>query len=313
MSLNSSIDRTFYLENIVFGDINRVEEFQIDPGGKGINVARMVHILGGKSIGISFLGGKNGTLIKNLLEKENIKLIFIRTKGETRNIFNFIEKKTGKILRINEKGPKILRKEKNSLFNLLGKINFSNQDIFSISGSLPQGMEKTTYKKIIKKLKKKICFIALDSDGEPLKEGIKAKPFLIKPNLWELERLVEGKIDSLTKLKNTCEKLLNFGISIILLTLGEKGAVLFSKGKKVYAKPPKVKLESDVGCGDAFLAGFLYKFSQKEKLEKCLKFAVASGTAKAMKKGTSMPTKNEVLKLVKKVKFLPLEVLNNIF
>ncbi len=304
ISLNSSLDRTYYLENILFGDINRVKEVRIDPGGKGINVARMVKILGGDTVALSFFGGQNGRLIRNLLRKEGVKFRWIETKDETRNIFNFIGEKDKKILRINEKGPKISKDEEASFYSLLDRIGFKKNDIVAISGSLPQNLKVNTYRRIIEKLKSKTEFIALDADGNLLREGIKASPFLIKPNLWELERAVGENINSWDKFKRVCENIIKKGVSVILLTLGEKGAVLFSSDKILYGKPPKVKLESDVGCGDAFLAGFLFKFAEKEKVEECLKFAIACGAGKASEKGTKMPDKSKVLKLVGKVRIL---------
>ena len=279
-----------------------MKEIQLDPGGKGLNVARMVHNLGGTSVGLTFFGGENGKVLRKLLSKEGVKYLYVETRGETRNIFNFIEKKSGKVLRINEKGPEIFKREETQFFSLLSNLKLHSCDIVCISGSLPPALEENTYRHIIEKIKRKTSFVVLDSDGEPLKEGIKARPFLIKPNMYELERVVGEKIRSYRKLKNVCAGLIDSGISLILLTLGEKGALLFSKKEVLYGTPPEVKLKSDVGCGDAFLAGFLYNFSSGLNLKECLKFAVACGTAKATKPGTSMPAKQEVLRILKKVK-----------
>ena len=303
ISFNPSLDRTFYLKKLVFEDINRICESRIDPGGKAVNVAHMIKNLGGNAGVFCFLGGQTGELLQHLLKEHGIRFHCVDIQGETRNIFNFVEKKSGRILRINEQGPEILRAEEKTLYSLLARAHISSADFVVISGSVPPGMPADTYRKITNKSMKYTKYVVIDADGEDLKWGIKAKPFLIKPNLWEIERATGEKIRSLRKAKTICSKLIiENGINIILLTLGEKGALLFSKESFFYAAAPDVELESNVGCGDAFLGGFLYRFSGRKDLKECLRFAVACGAAKAGRKGTIMPGENEILPLLKKIK-----------
>lgn len=305
ISANSSLDHTYYLRSLVFEDINRVTHGRVDPGGKGVNVARMVHNLGGQTSVITFLGGENGRLIADLLDQEGVRFIPVATRGETRNIFNFIEQKTGRILRVNEPGPRISSKERHELFSTLKRLDVTDRSIFSLSGSLPLGLDTDTYRTIITQIKRRTALVALDSDGEVLREGVKARPFLIKPNRWELERAAGTKISSFRRLKEICAQLIAGGISYILLTLGRKGAFLFSRDELLYGIGPGVKPVSEVGCGDAFLAGFLHAFSKGRKAADCLRLALACGTAKAKKAGTSMPSGEEVRMLEKSVRILP--------
>jgi len=300
LTLNPSIDYSFYIPFIRFDDINRIVKSRVDPGGKGINISRMLSKLGDKSISITFLTDRDN-IYKNLLEKEGIKPFYIKIKGRIRNIYNFISD-DGKILRFNEKGPKIFRKEKEIFFREIKSLNFKKGDIFVISGSLPDGFERKTYRKIVEIVKKSDVVTFIDADGEILKEAIKGIPYIIKPNLWELERATEEKIKDGKKLIGVVNSLFDKNIGIIILTLGEKGAIIFDRKKILYGRAEKVKVKSTVGCGDAFIAGFLYNFKRGEKMSECLSLAVACGTAKAKEEGTKMPEKEDVLKIMKKVK-----------
>ncbi|MCM8760461.1 MAG: PfkB family carbohydrate kinase, partial [Candidatus Omnitrophica bacterium] len=135
LSFNSSVDHTFYISSIKFDDINRIEKSRVDAGGKGLNVARMLNILGYSCQTLTFLGGPNGTILKKLLEDEKISFKYVPIKENIRSIFNFIVGK--KVLRINEKGPFISKKEKDAFLNLIYSLNLSKGDIVSISGSIP--------------------------------------------------------------------------------------------------------------------------------------------------------------------------------
>ncbi len=301
ISLNSSIDYSFYLSaDIVYDDINRIKESRIDAGGKGLNVARMLTELGCSCTALTFIGGETGEKLKLLLESEGVQYLYVNTKGSVRNVYNFFSK--GRVLRFNETGSHISCTEKKNFFALFDNIHFRTGDILLISGSLPPGVEKDIYRKIIEAGKKKGLYTVLDTDGEALSEGIKALPDVIKPNIWEIERIAGQRISSSSVLSEVLEDLVKKGISTVALTLGDKGALFFSREYLLYASVPQVKVESTVGCGDAFIGGFLYGLYKKKSACECLKWAAASGTAKATMKGTLMPGKKEIRKIIEKVK-----------
>ncbi|MCM8757243.1 MAG: 1-phosphofructokinase family hexose kinase [Candidatus Omnitrophica bacterium] len=311
VSLNTSLDRTFYTEKIVFGDINRITTGRLDAGGKGLNVARMLHRLGNKVEIVVCLGGDNGKVVARLATGEGLVLRPITTQGETRNIFNFIETCSGRILRINEPGPVFSKREKENLFRKLNSLPLGSSDILVLSGSLPPGLPEDTYQRIINQIKSKTTFITLDADGQVLKKGVQAGPWLIKPNLWELARLLGGKVTSLNQLVRYGYRLMKrTGLKLILLTLGQFGALSLSSQHLFWAKPPRVKPISEVGCGDAFLAGFLHGYKRNWALEECLMFAVACGTAKVLCPGTGMPSLKQVFSLKKQVTMGQPEKLN---
>lgn len=297
--LNPSIDYSFYIEKIVFDDVNRIKKSRVDIGGKGINISKMLKNLGENSTVITLIGGENGDKLKAFLKDKKIKYRFFKVEGNIRNIFNFFTDK--ETLRFNEAGPEIKREERERFFELVENIKFKNGDIVVMSGSIPPKFGKNTYRKIIEKVKEKGVISVVDADGEVLRESIKGIPEIIKANLWEIERAMETKIKNFQSLKDCVLRLIEKGIKIVIITFGEKGATLFTKNKFFYCKVPKIKLKSSVGCGDAFLAGFLYRYSKGNCLPECLKFACACGTSKATEEGTRMPDKRKVEGIYKKM------------
>jgi len=301
-SLNSCLDRTFSLHRILFDDINRVEAAQIDAGGKGNNVAVMAGKLGSDARVISLLGGQNGAVVGRMLRAEGIRVVTVRTREETRAIYNFVETATGRMVRINEKGPAVSPAEQATFFRVFARTPFSPGDFAVLSGSLPPGMRPDTYDLIIRNLNARKVLTVLDADNELFKRGIAARPFLIKPNLWELERAAGRRIRTSRQVMNTCRSFLDRGIGALLLTLGGSGAVLFSREGIWRAWHPPVHTACTVGCGDAFLAGFLHTTAKGEPPSACLAYAVACGTAKACLPGTGMPDKKEVERARKKIR-----------
>lgn len=300
ISLNPSIDCTFYLPEIVFDDINRIQKSRVDAGGKGLNVARMLTSLNCKTVALVFLGGDNGEALKKLLLDEKVEYKYVSTEGNVRKVFNFVSGKT--VLRFNEKGPSISFSEKKLFFALFEDTPFKKGDVVVASGSLPPGMGPSVYGDIVKKVKEKGACAVLDTDGQALSAGVKAAPDMIKPNFWELQRIAGHKIGSAGVLKNVAGSLEKKGIKTVLLTLGAHGAMLFSRGKAVCARVPKVEVLSTVGCGDVFLAGFLYGISASKSEREALKFAAAAGTAKVQTEGTSMPRFADIVKMAEKVR-----------
>ncbi|HOJ30471.1 MAG TPA: PfkB family carbohydrate kinase [bacterium] len=191
-------------------------------------------------------------------------------------------------------------------------IDFTHAKWILISGSIPPGIPENFYAKLINKIRRrgKNTFIGLDTDGKFLEYGIREKPDLIKPNIWELERLMAKKILNFEHLLKAGQKLLNSGIPFIIVTMGNKGAAGFSKNGFFYAKGPIINNPGSVGCGDALLAGFVLSFSKTGNFKQSLRFAVASGTAKAARPFTDFPCPGEVKKILKKTSICGLDDLD---
>lgn len=312
LSLNPALDKTLIINDLIYEEVNLVQEVYLDAAGKGINVSKAIKNLGGKSIALGFLGGQTGELIKELLKKDSINHKFITIPGETRTNLTIFDSSTKKTIKINEKGPLITPVEIKLLFDQLAQL-YPKPSYFIISGSLPPGVSSNIYQEIVTFFQKQRVKVILDSDKEALKDGVKSAPFLIKPNLSELNRLTGVKASSWKEIVKSVQGILKLGVKIIVVTLGEKGALLISKDLFLKVTPPKVPVRGTIGVGDAFLAGLVLKLSRRSSLEEALKFACACGSASVSLSGTQVCTKNEAEALLKKIKLEKLPQLNFLF
>ncbi len=302
LCLNPSLDKSVIIKKILFDDINRIARFQEDPGGKGINVSRVISFLGGATLALGFSGGTTGKRIEELLSKKKVRFSFTKIKKETRLILNIFEERTKKTIRLNEQGPKVKKEDIKKLLSFIFSLPYQKNDYFVCSGSPTKGISSDIYQKIIKKLNKIGVRTVLDSDNKPLELGIKSAPFLIKPNLWELSRLFKKNVQTVHEIILASKNLLKKGIKIVIISLGEKGAILVSKECIFSAIPQQIKVKSTIGSGDALLAGFLFSLTHGKDLKDALKFGVALGTATCLQPGTAICQNSDIPEILKKVK-----------
>ncbi|MCM8788771.1 MAG: hexose kinase [Candidatus Omnitrophica bacterium] len=290
------------MKELKFDDVARIKKKKIAAGGKGFNVARFLIRYGENVKPIGIVGGFNGTTFKKLLTESRISTEYLLDiPVETRENHNFFFE-DGTVLRFNEAGPVIPEKFKSKILNFIVDRDFKSVSWIFFCGSLPPGIPADFYSQAINKIRNKDTriMIGLDSDGYYLKSAVNAIPDLIKPNISELERLMSRKITNMGQLRNAAEKLLESGISFVLVTMGSNGTAGFSREGFFYARGPTIKKAGSVGCGDVFLAGFVLSFSKTGKFKESLRFATASGTAKATKPFTEIPRICEVEKILRK-------------
>jgi 1-phosphofructokinase family hexose kinase len=301
LTLNPSLDLTLRVPNLVFDDSNRVESVRKDPGGKGINVSRVLHELGDPVTTLTFLGGDAGRQFRKLIRRQGMSLETVSTREETRENIIITETENNAQTRLHRKGSRITQKERQRMRRLIEKYA-AETDVLAMGGSLPPGIPEDYYQKLILHLRENKVKCVLDADGEPYRLGVAAEPFLIKPNHFELSRLVGRKIEDKRGMKAAIRQLHEQGISIIIVSLGKEGAVV-SDGKKMYqASPPHVAPGSTVGSGDSLVAGFLFKWRRAESLRESIRYGVAAGTATALTPGTELLRAEDVPTLYKKVK-----------
>jgi len=216
------------------------------------------------------------------------------------------------VLRFNEPGFKVGKSSLQKILKLIVNNDFNSIDWVVLSGSLSPGIPDKFYGTIIEKIHTRTVktFIALDADGTQLKNGVVAKPDLIKPNIWELQRLISRKIRRFDQIKRAGQYFLNNGINFVLITMGENGSLGFSKQGCFYVKVPQVKCLNSVGCGDVFLGGFILKFSETKNFAESLRYAASAGTAKASKFNTDVPGIEDVKKILKKTSIQALDALS---
>jgi len=302
ITLNPAVDKTVEIDNFKVGNVNRVSTQRVDAGGKGINVSKVIKSLGGESKALGLLAGRNGQFIKSYLDSIEIDNKFIFVNGETRTNIKVIDKINGTNTDINEPGTFIpeedLQKVELSIFD-----NLSKDSIVIFSGSVPQGIPKSIYGKWINKAKGLGIKTVLDADGELLKEGIEAGPYMVKPNIHELEKFFNKKLESTEAVIEAAKSLLNYGINEVVVSLGEDGALFINKEEIILAHGLSVQVKSTVGAGDSMVAALAYSMEKGLKLEETVILSVATSAANVMTSGTQPADINEISGLMKDVKF----------
>ncbi len=299
VNLNASVDKRYEMINLNKGSVMRARTVENTPGGKGIHVANVATILDEECLVTGFLGGKTGEFIEERLKSYGIKSDFLKIKGETRECLAII---TDDLMQteILEPGPVIDEKEQVKFREKFNELSES-ANIIVISGSVPQNIKVTFYRDLIEIANKKNKRVLLDTSGKLLDEGIKGKPYFIKPNRDEIESLTGRKIQSTNDAINEIKNFQNEGIEFVVISLGEEGAVV-GFNKKIYkVSVPKVNAINPVGSGDSYVAGIAIGLARNYDIKDVLKLASACGTANAMEKETGSVKKEVVDELINKI------------
>ncbi|MCB2357741.1 PfkB family carbohydrate kinase [Clostridium estertheticum] len=179
----------------------------------------------------------------------------------------------------------------------------NSDDIIILSGSVPSNVDKKIYGNWITKAKQKGAKTILDADGEMLKAGILSGPYLVKPNIDELEGMFNKKIEGVVEIVEIAKKMLGYGIIIVAVSLGSEGAVFVTKECTIYARGLKVDVKSTVGAGDSMVAALAYSLEKNLSFEETVKLSVATGAANAMTEGTKASDIKTIIELEKQVVF----------
>lgn len=294
LTLNPSIDYIVYVKNVQLGELNRMEADFKFPGGKGINVSRILHELMTETIALGFIGGFTGDFIENWLKNEGVNTDFTRVVGDTR--IN-IKLKSDVETEINGIGPKISAEEANALLNKLSQI--SNEDIVVLSGSKPPSLSEDFYHKVAKRTREKGAEFVIDTTSNELKTILPFRPLLVKPNLEELEAIFDIKMNGLDDVITYGKKLLELGAQNVIVSMGGNGALLFTDEDVYQGINPKGTVKNSVGAGDSLIAGFISRYVETKDVVSAFQLGIASGSATAF--SSDLAKRNEILSLVKKV------------
>lgn len=302
VTLNPALDKTVEIPGMALDTVNRITEMRTDPGGKGINVSKVIAKLGGESCAAGILGGESGKMLEKLLENENFTTQFRFVEGQTRTNIKIIDREGHTNTDINEPGLTVTAAELDALLReLLAELRPG--DIVVLAGSLPKGAPQDTYRSWTAACKKAGARVFLDADGALLAEGIKAAPYLIKPNDGELSRLAGKKLETLEELTAEGRKLLERGIERVVISLGGCGALYLRKGSTIYAEGLRVPVGSTVGAGDSVVAALAYAEAQGLSEEEAVRLSTAAGAANVMCSGTQAAEREAVEALLPKVRF----------
>lgn len=294
LTLNPSLDHIVKLDEVKVGETNRSYEDTFYPGGKGINVSRVLTSLGVPNKAYAFMAGFVGEEIRNLLESQGVDTEFIKI-SDGNNRIN-IKLKADIETEINGKGPDIKTFEKVKLLERLYDIG--EGDYLILAGSIPESLGNTFYMDIMEMLKDSKANIIVDTTGESLLNALKYKPMLIKPNKRELEELAGYELNTEEDIIKEAQKLHEKGAKNILVSLGKIGAVLLTDDGKVYKrKAPEGKLVNSVGSGDSMVAGFIYAMVNELPMDEVISYAVAAGSATAFNE--DLATKKDIEEVLK--------------
>ncbi|MDT8718587.1 1-phosphofructokinase [Clostridium sp. 19966] len=303
VTLNPAVDKTIKISDLKIGEVNRIDFSRVDAGGKGINVSKTIKQLGGKSTALGFIGGSNGEFIREHLDSSEIENDFVRIPGETRLNTKIVDIVNNTYTDINENGPQISKEE---LTKIREKISSYMKDgnLIVLSGSLPKGINEDFYKEIILEANEKKCRVILDVDGKKFTEAIKAGPYLIKPNIHELEKAFQVSIESEQELIDVAKEILEYGVEYVVVSRGHEGSIMISKDKVIKAKGIKVKVGSTVGAGDSMVGALALSIEQGQSMEEALRLAAATGTANVTTEGTQSPDISLINKYLEQIELL---------
>lgn len=299
ITLNPSIDRRYIVDNFEKDGIFRAKEIHQTAGGKGINVARVIKLLGEPVLTSGFIGGKSGEFILDELNRLEIKNDFVHIKGETRSCIAILSNDSSQT-EILEPGPEILDEEMNIFLKKYREI-LKKTHIVCVSGSLPKRVPVDFYKDMISEAHRFNVKFILDTSGIGLKEGIKALPYLIKPNKEELENLLNTKLKTEKDIIMGAKSLIEEGIEFIVVSLGEKGAIVLDKNRVLKVGIPKIAAKNPVGSGDSMIAGFAVALEKGFDLEKMIIFGTCCGIANAMDDQSGTVNPRNVYSMMDKV------------
>ncbi len=275
VTLNPAIDRTLVIDGFSAGRVNRVQSFRDNAGGKGINVAIALADFNVQVAAAGLLGDENDNVFQELFRQKQIADYFIRVKGATRIGIKISDPIKQQTTDINFPGLSPSRAEVQSLFRSLAKVQAAKPCWFALGGSVPPKTSSRIYFDLIARLKRQGHKVLLDTSGEPLRQAIPAMPNILKPNLHELEELNGRSLNTDRSVVHAARDLIRSGIELVAVSMGERGACFVSEHEVIFTRPPKVKVDSTVGAGDAMAAGIIAGQLRHESLETCARLATA--------------------------------------
>ncbi len=279
VTMNAAIDRTVAVPNLRLGRRHRSVETRTVPGGKGINVARALGLLGRPVIATGLVGGGNGDRVLKQLGEEGLLTDFIRTAEETRFNLALVDPTTGEQTEVNERGPRVSPEELDAFIERLDYLA-GGASLCVLAGSLPPGIDMEFYARLVEALKRAGLPVLLDSEGEAMSAGMRAGPDMITPNQLEAEELVGHEFESRSEMFSVLSELVEMGPSEAAITLPEGCVAIIGEGQDQRVLEAVIEpLEpiSTVGSGDAFVAGYIAARYDGGSPEECLAYGVACG------------------------------------
>ena len=274
VTLNPAIDRTVVIPNFAAGEVNRVESFRDEAGGKGVNVATALALSGARVAATGLLGSANDMLFRDHFKRHRIQDSFVRIPAETRTGIKVTDPKRAETTDINFPGAVANGRQLCEVERTMKRL-LQPQTWCVLAGSLPPGPDADIYGRWIGGLNRYGRPSLLDTSGKALQLGLDAGPTIVKPNVAELEGLIGQKLRARSAILRAASSLLNSKTKLVVVSMGGDGALFISARESLLAKPPRVKVITTVGAGDAMVAGILFGQLKKSSLAHLAKTATA--------------------------------------
>lgn len=292
VTLSPCLDKTVRTARLDFDSMNRVEGVSLDIGGKGINVSRALCRLGieSRALGFNFSGGEK---IEEMLSGEGIECGFTPCEGTLRTNLKIMETELGRTVEINESNPAVTDERIQELKRSLAE-SARDSGILVLAGSVPKGVGNGIYRELseIARNENPDIRIILDAQGELLLNGLEAKPFMIKPNIFELETAVGRKLTGDGEIISTARQLIEkYGVQVVMVSMGADGAVIVSADEWHKLPAVRVDVKSTQGAGDSMVAGAIAAITEGLPLESILEYAVTAAAGAISQDGTTFCTK----------------------
>lgn len=278
VTLNPARDKTVVIHDFLPGKVNRIVDMREDAGGKGVNVSKVIKSIGGESVATGILGGSAGRYIAASLTEMGIRNDFVFTQAETRTNLKIVDPKNHTNTDINEPGLPVPKRVLTNVYNKLGALCGAG-DIVIFSGRAPAGAPAELIENWSQKLIKRGIRVFLDADSTTLAEGVKAAPYLIKPNDLELMQLVGAELKTPAEFIRAARSVIRIGVRLVAVSMGARGALFVTEKTAYLAQPLNVTVVSTVGAGDAMMAALAYGIDSGKRMIDTYRLAMAASAA----------------------------------
>ncbi len=297
LTMNPTVDLSASVDQVLSEHKLRCWDPLYEPGGGGINVARVIRRLGGESLAFYTQGGYFGQLLQDLLDQELLAAHPVPITGSTRENVIISEENSGRQFRFGMPGPRLEEEEWQNCLDNLSNLD-PPPDFIVASGSLPPGVPNDFYARVARVSQELKSHLVLDASGTPLKQAASEGVFLLKPNMRELGILAGRDIKNEADLIEVAQDLIGAArCRVVVVSLGAAGAVLVSPDRVERVRAPTVPIKSKVGAGDSMVAGLVLSLARHRPLLEAVRFGVAAGAAAVMTPGTQLCHREDVERL----------------
>lgn len=300
VTMNAAIDKTYITPSFSIDKLHRVQEMYAFAGGKGINVARVIHALKEPVTASGIIAGYNGRFIEAALDQEGIPHQFVAVQGESRLCLAITDTNAGTVTELLEAGPTLTEEDVAQMKHTIAQLASCSTHVV-MSGSLPQGCSPAFYRNCMDIIREQGAIPVLDTSGDALISGIEGRPQLIKPNEHEVLKLTGRDQADDESILEAIDAVMKQGVQNVVVSLGEHGALAGMNNRIYRVTIPKVEVVNTVGSGDSMIAGVVVGNKRGLLPEEQLKLGAACGTANALTPAAGMVSLSQVQELMKSI------------